>query len=63
MFAHESDRSLKPLFETGETELSGFRDQTLWFYQDRRQSGAPPSFDVVLLLRPSDIWMVERHEP
>jgi hypothetical protein len=60
---HESDNSQKPLLEIVEIEQSGFRNRTLRFCQDRRQSGAPSGCDEVLLLRPSGVWTMERREP
>jgi hypothetical protein len=33
------------------------------FCQNRQQLGALLGFDEVLLLQPSDVWTVERHEP
>jgi hypothetical protein len=63
VFPHELDRSQKPLFDTGETEQSSFRNRTLQFCRDRLQSGALLGFDEVLLLQPSDIQTVERYEP
>jgi hypothetical protein len=63
VFAHELDRSRKPLLETGETGLSDFRNQTIRFCWDRRQSGAPPSFDEVPLLWASDVWTKKIREP
>jgi hypothetical protein len=60
---HETNRDWKPLPETIETGLSGFRNRMVQFCRDRRQSGALPSFDEVLLLQPSNIWIVERQEP
>jgi hypothetical protein len=60
---HETNRIRKPLFETVETEQSDFRNYTLWFCRDWRQSGAPSGYDEVLLIRPSGIWTMERREP
>jgi hypothetical protein len=60
---HEMNRDCKPLPETVETGQSGFRNQMVQFCRDQRRSGVSPGFDEVLLLRSSDVWMVERHEP
>jgi hypothetical protein len=60
---YEMNRDRKPLLETVEIGWSGLVNQTIRFCQDRRQSGVPPSFDKVHLLRPSSIWTVERHKP
>jgi hypothetical protein len=60
---HEMNRDRKPLPETVETGQSGFRNQMVQFCRDQRRSGVSPGFDEVLLLRSSDVWMVERHEP
>jgi hypothetical protein len=38
------------MFKTREMGLCDFRNQSLRFCRDRRQSGAPPSFDEVHLL-------------
>jgi hypothetical protein len=62
LLPHETNRDWMPLFETVETELSGFRNQMVQFCQDRWQSGAPPGIDEVLLFRPRDVWTVERRE-
>jgi hypothetical protein len=63
VFAHKLDRSQKLLFEIGEIGLSIFRNRTLWFYRDRRQSGVPPGFDEVPLLSPIDVWTKKMREP
>jgi hypothetical protein len=60
---HESNRNRKLLFKTGKIGLSDFRNRTLRFCRDRQQSGTPPDFDEVLLLRLSDVWTVEGQEP
>jgi hypothetical protein len=62
LFAHETNKDWKPLLEIVEIRLSGLANRMVWFCQDRRQSGASSGFDEVFLLRPSDVWMVERHE-
>jgi hypothetical protein len=56
---HETNRDRKPLSETVETGLFGFRNQMVRFCWDRQQSRALPGFDEVLL-RPSDVWTVEK---
>jgi hypothetical protein len=63
VFTHETNRDRKPLLKAVETGLFGLTNWKVQFYQDRRQSWAPPGFDKTLLLRPSDVWTVERHEP
>jgi hypothetical protein len=45
VLSHELDMSPKPLFETGETRLSSFRNWTLRFCRDGQQSGASSGFD------------------
>jgi hypothetical protein len=55
LLAHESNKSQKLLLETAETKLSSIRNRTLWFCQDRRQSGASSGFDEGILLRLNDI--------
>jgi hypothetical protein len=45
VFVHESDRSRKPLFETGKIEPFGFANWTIRFCRFRWQSGAPPTLD------------------
>jgi predicted GTPase len=60
MLTHELNKSWKLLLRTVETGLSGFRNQTLQFCRDQRQSGALPGFDEWLVL---GVWMVERQEP
>jgi hypothetical protein len=57
------NRDQKPLLKTIETRQSSFRNWIVKFCWDRQQLGAPLGFNEVLLLRPSDIEMVERHEP
>jgi hypothetical protein len=63
MLPHESNRSRKPLFKTGETRQSDFTNWTLWFYRDRQRSRAPLGYDDELFLRSSGIWTVEKLEP
>jgi hypothetical protein len=57
------NRDRKPLPETVKTGGSDLANRTIQFCQDRPQSRAPPGFNEVLLLRPSDVWTVERREP
>jgi hypothetical protein len=57
------NRDQKPLLKTVKTGLSSFRNRMVRFCRDRQQSGVPSGFDEVLLLWPSDVWMVERREP
>jgi hypothetical protein len=59
---HEMNRNQKPPLKTIEIGQFGFRNQSLRFCRDRRQSGAPLGYDEVLLLWPSVIWMMERRE-
>jgi hypothetical protein len=61
--SHETNKSWNLLFKTVEIGLSGLVNWTLWFCQDWWQSRAPPSFDEVLILRPSDVWTVKRRKP
>jgi hypothetical protein len=57
------NRDQKPLLETIEIGYFGVANRRVRFSRDRRQSGALRSFDEVLLLRLSGVWMVERQEP
>jgi hypothetical protein len=50
------NRNQEPLLKIVETGLSGI-------VRDRLQSEVPPGFNELLLLRPSDIWMMKKHEP
>jgi hypothetical protein len=63
VLTHETNRQHKPLFETVEIGRSGFKNRMVGFCLDQRQSGAPPDFDEVLLLWPSDVWMGKTREP
>jgi hypothetical protein len=63
LFTHEMNIDWKPLLEIAGTGQSGFRNRMARFCCDRRQLGAPPGFNEVLLLWPSGVWMVESREP
>jgi hypothetical protein len=60
---HEMNRNQTPLFEIVEIVYSSLVNRRVQFCWDWRQSGMPPSFDKVPLLRPSDIWTKKMHEP
>jgi hypothetical protein len=62
-FAHKINKSWKILFKIEKIRPSGFRDRTIQFRWDRRQSGASSGIDRELLLWASGVWMVERLEP
>jgi hypothetical protein len=60
---HEMNRNRKPMLETVETGYSGLANWRVKFCRDQRQSGAPPGFNKVPLIRPSDVWMKKMCEP
>jgi hypothetical protein len=63
MFAHEMNRSRKLLLKTTETGQSSLANRMVRFCHDRCQLGAPPGFDEVCLLWPSDVRTEEKQEP
>jgi hypothetical protein len=56
LFARESDRSRKPLFEIGKTRPSSFVDSDSSHGRHRHSA-------IKLLLWPSDVWTKDRQEP